>query len=83
VVPNADFSSFYVVRAINRTPSSEENIARLRDEFMRGSYFNFFSPLAPMVRNEQLLQNSKWTKRLEEKYHLNWNEFAAMNDVGE
>ena len=83
VVPNSDFSSYYIVQAINRTPSSEENVAKLREEFMKGSYFNFMSPIAPIVRNEQLLENSKWTKRLEEKYDLDWNKFAAMNELAD
>ena len=83
VVSNADFSSYYIVQAINRTPSSEENLTILREQFMQGSYFNFMSPIAPLVRSEHLLENSKWTKRLEEKYDFDWNEFAAMNELAD
>ena len=80
VVSNYDFSSYYIVQVINRTPSSEENLAKLRQEFMRGSYFDFFSPIAPMVHNERRIMNSNWTKRLVEKYNIDWNKFAAMSD---
>ena len=81
VVSNADLSSYYIVQAINRTPSSEEKWAKLRETFMQGSYFNFLSPIAPIVRDEHLLQNSKWTQRLEEKYDFDWSEFAALNEL--
>lgn len=78
VVANGDVSNYYIVQAINRTPASEENLAKLRDQFMRGSYFNFMSPVAPMVYTELLRENSNWTRQLEAKYDFDWNQYAAI-----
>lgn len=75
-VPNADRSTFYVVKVRNRFPSTAEELATLREQFFREGqeFFSFFSPYSMLANREQQEVFAEWSRQLEEKYDVLWRQ---------
>lgn len=69
-VMNADKSICYVVKVINRIPSSQGGLTAMYQEFLKTDLFFFFSPYLPLAQMEQQQTNFEWSRELEEKYQV-------------
>lgn len=70
VLMNADKSVCYVVKVINRIPSSPGGLTAMYQEFLKTDLFFFFSPYLPLAQMEQQQTNFEWSRELEEKYQV-------------
>ncbi|MFK7777877.1 MAG: SurA N-terminal domain-containing protein [Gimesia sp.] len=67
---NADKSVYYVVKVINRIPSTSGGVTAMYQEFLKTDLFFFFSPYLPLAQNEQQQTNFEWSQELEAKYQV-------------
>jgi len=67
---NADKSVCYVVKVINRIPSTPGGLTAMYQEFLKTDLFFFFSPYLPLAQNEQQQTNFEWSRDLEAKYQV-------------
>ncbi|QDT63167.1 SurA N-terminal domain-containing protein [Calycomorphotria hydatis] len=74
VSPNADETSYYVVKVVDRSPSSDADMEALRQEFMQQSMYQFTSPYAGVVREERQRTQAAWISNFEKKYNVVWNQ---------
>lgn len=70
VVMNADKSICYVVKVMNRIPSSSGGLTAMYQEFLKTDLFFFFSPYLPLAQMEQQQTNYEWSRDIEEKYQV-------------
>ncbi|WP_291175635.1 hypothetical protein [Gimesia sp.] len=70
VVMNADKTVCYVVKVINRIPSTPGGLTAMYQEFLKEDMFFFFSPYLPMAQMEQQQTNFEWSQELEAKYQV-------------
>lgn len=70
VAMNADKSVCYVVKVINRIPSTPGGLTAMYQEFLKEDMFFFFSPYLPMAQMEQQQTNYEWSQELEAKYQV-------------
>ena len=70
VLMNADKSVCYVVKVMNRIPSTEGGLTAMYQEFLKTDLFFFFSPYLPLAQMEQQQTNFEWSRELEEKYQV-------------
>ncbi|WP_417384521.1 SurA N-terminal domain-containing protein [Gimesia sp.] len=70
VIMNADKSICYVVKVINRIPSTPGGLTAMYQEFLKEDMFFFFSPYLPMAQMEQQQTNYEWSQELEAKYQV-------------
>ncbi|WP_299467578.1 SurA N-terminal domain-containing protein [uncultured Gimesia sp.] len=69
-VMNADKSVCYVVKVINRIPSTPGGLTAMYQEFLKTDLFFFFSPYLPLAQMEQQQTNYEWSRELEAKYQV-------------
>ncbi len=67
---NADKSVCYVVKVINRIPSTPGGLTAMYQEFLKTDLFFFFSPYLPLAQMEQQQTNFEWSRELEAKYQV-------------
>lgn len=70
VVMNADKSICYVVKVMNRIPSTSGGLTAMYQEFLKTDLFFFFSPYLPLAQMEQQQTNYEWSRGIEEKYQV-------------
>ncbi len=70
VVTNADKSVYYVVKVINRIPSTEGGRTAMYQEFLKTDLFFFFSPYLPMAQDEHQQTIYEWSQEIEKKYEV-------------
>ena len=70
VAMNADKSICYVVKVINRIPSTPGGQTAMYQEFLKTDLFFFFSPYLPMAQQEQVQTIQNWGKDLLAKYNV-------------
>ncbi len=78
VALNADKSICYVVKVINRIPSTPGGQTAMYQEFLKTDLFFFFSPYLPMAQQEQVQTIQNWGKDLLAKYNVQ-KHFEAMD----
>lgn len=69
-VMNAEKTVCYVVKVINRIPSTPGGLTAMYQEFLKTDLFFFFSPYLPLAQNEQQQTNFEWSQELEAKYQV-------------
>ncbi|MCA9015810.1 MAG: hypothetical protein KDA77_10805, partial [Planctomycetaceae bacterium] len=82
VIMNADKSICYVVKVMNRIPSTQGGLTAMYQEFLKTDLFFFFSPYLPLAQREQQQTIFEWSRELEEKYQVQkfFNELAETEE---
>lgn len=70
VVMNADKSICYVVKVINRIPSTPGGLTAMYQEFLKTDLFFFFSPYLPLAQMEQQKTIYEWSQAIQAKYDV-------------
>ncbi|QDU48755.1 SurA N-terminal domain-containing protein [Gimesia panareensis] len=82
VALNADKSVAYVVKVLNRIPSTPGGQTAMYQEFLKTDLFFFFSPYLPMAQQEQVQTIQAWGKDLQAKYNVQ-KHFEQMDQAVE
>lgn len=70
VVMNADKTICYVVKVMNRIPSTPGGQTAMYQEFLKTDLFFFFSPYLPLAQQEQMQAVQAWSQDLQAKYKV-------------
>jgi len=70
VAMNADKSVVYVVKVLNRIPSTPGGMTAMYQEFLKTDLFFFFSPYLPLAQMEQYQAMQEWVQDLRAQYQV-------------